>query len=38
MLYEVITLDMDFLVHEGAVVDLSDVCGAYDVYTSYNFV
>jgi arylformamidase len=27
-------LDMDFLVHEAAVVDLSDVCGDYDVYTS----
>ena len=27
-------LDMEFLVHEGAVVDLSDVCGDYDVYTS----
>jgi kynurenine formamidase len=25
---------MDFLVHEAAVVDLSDVCGDYDVYTS----
>ncbi len=27
-------LDMDYLVHEGAVVDLSDACGDYDVYTS----
>ena len=27
-------LEMDFLVHEGAVVDLSDVCADYDVYTS----
>ena len=27
-------LDMDYLVHEAAVVDLSDVCGDYDVYTS----
>jgi kynurenine formamidase len=27
-------LDMDFLVHEGVIVDLSDVCGDYDVYTS----
>jgi kynurenine formamidase len=25
---------MDFLVHEGVIVDLSDVCGDYDVYTS----
>ena len=28
------SLEMDFLVNEGAVVDLSDVCGDYDVYTS----
>jgi kynurenine formamidase len=28
------SLDMDFLVHEGAIVDLSDVCSDYDVYTS----
>lgn len=27
-------LQMDYLVHEGAIVDLSDVCGDYDVYTS----
>ncbi len=27
-------LTMDFLVHEGAIVDLSDVCGDYDIYTS----
>ncbi|MFP4484362.1 MAG: cyclase family protein [Spirochaetota bacterium] len=27
-------LDLDFLVHEGAIVDLSDVAGDYDVYTS----
>jgi arylformamidase len=27
-------LDMDFLVHDGAVVDLSDVAGDYDIYTS----
>jgi len=25
---------MDFLIHAGAIVDLSDVCGDYDVYTS----
>ncbi|MGI5842697.1 MAG: cyclase family protein [Candidatus Xenobium sp.] len=31
---DIAQLDMDFLVHEGAVVDLSDVCGDYDVYTS----
>jgi kynurenine formamidase len=28
------SLEMDFLVNEGTVVDLSDVCGDYDVYTS----
>ncbi len=27
-------LDMDFLVNEGVIVDLSDVAGDYDVYTS----
>ena len=31
---DIAQLDMDFLVHEGAIVDLSDVCGDYDVYTS----
>jgi arylformamidase len=31
---DIASLDMDFLVHEGAVVDLSDVAGDYDVYTS----
>jgi arylformamidase len=31
---DIASLDFDFLVHEGAVVDLSDVCGDYDVYTS----
>ncbi|AEJ18767.1 thiolase C-terminal domain-containing protein [Gracilinema caldarium] len=30
---DIASLDMDFLVHEGAIVDLSDVCGDYDVYT-----
>ncbi|GIK40816.1 MAG: cyclase [Chloroflexota bacterium] len=30
-------LDMDFLFHEGVIVDLSDVCGDYDVYTSEMF-
>jgi kynurenine formamidase len=27
-------LPLDYLVHEGVIVDLSDVCGDYDVYTS----
>lgn len=31
---DIAALDMDYLVHEGCVVDLSDVCGDYDVYTS----
>jgi len=31
---DIASLDADFLVHEGAIVDLSDVCGDYDVYTS----
>src|SRR5512138_3946734 len=31
---DIASLDMDFLVHEGAIVDLSDVCADYDVYTS----
>jgi len=31
---DIASLQMDFLVHEAAVVDLSDVCGDYDVYTS----
>jgi len=31
---DIASLDMDFLVHDAAVVDLSDVCGDYDVYTS----
>ena len=31
---DIASLDLDFLVHDAAVVDLSDVCGAYDVYTS----
>ena len=31
---DIASLDLDFLVHEAAVVDLSDVCGDYDVYTS----
>lgn len=31
---DIADLQMDFLVHEAAVVDLSDVCGDYDVYTS----
>lgn len=28
------SLSMDYLVNEAAIVDLSDVCGDYDVYTS----
>ena len=28
------SLPMDYLVHEGAIVDLSDACGDYDIYTS----
>jgi kynurenine formamidase len=31
---DIAQLDMDYLVHDGAIVDLSDVCGDYDVYTS----
>jgi len=31
---DIAMLDFDFLVHEGVVVDLSDVCGDYDIYTS----
>lgn len=31
---DIAELPMDFLVHEAAVVDLSDVCGDYDVYNS----
>jgi kynurenine formamidase len=31
---DIASLDMDYLVHDGAIVDLSDVCGDYDVYTS----
>jgi arylformamidase len=31
---DIAELDMDFLVHDGAVVDLSDACGNYDIYTS----
>ena len=27
-------LQLDFLMHEGAIVDLSDAVGDYDVYTS----
>ncbi len=30
---DIASLDMDFLVHDAAIVDLSDCCGAYDVYT-----
>ncbi|PKO12557.1 MAG: cyclase [Chloroflexi bacterium HGW-Chloroflexi-10] len=31
---DIASLDMDFLVHEAAIVDLSDVVADYDVYTS----
>jgi kynurenine formamidase len=31
---DIASLDLDFLMHEGAIVDLSDVCGDYDLYTS----
>jgi len=31
---DIASLDFDYLVHEGVVVDISDVCGDYDVYTS----
>ncbi|HEY3343518.1 MAG TPA: cyclase family protein [Anaerolineaceae bacterium] len=31
---DIASLDMDFLVHEAAIVDLSDCAGDYDVYTS----
>ena len=31
---DIASLEMDFLVHDAAVVDLSDVSGDYDVYTS----
>lgn len=31
---DIASLPMDFLVHEAAVVDLSDICGDYDVYSS----
>lgn len=31
---DIASLGMDYLVHEAAIVDLSDVCGDYDVYTS----
>ena len=31
---DIASLDFDYLVHEAAVVDLSDIAGDYDVYTS----
>lgn len=31
---DIASLDMDFLVHDAAIVDLSDAVGDYDVYTS----
>lgn len=30
---DIAALDMDFLVHEGVIVDISDVAGEYDIYT-----
>jgi arylformamidase len=33
---DIAQLDMDFLVHDAAVVDLSDCAGDYDVYSSKN--
>jgi arylformamidase len=33
---DIAELDMDFLVHDAAVVDLSDCTGDYDVYSSKN--
>jgi arylformamidase len=31
---DIASLTMDYLVHDAAIVDLSDVCADYDVYTS----
>ncbi|HZW02751.1 MAG TPA: cyclase family protein, partial [Anaerolineaceae bacterium] len=31
---DIASLSMDYLVHDAAIVDLSDICGDYDVYTS----
>ena len=31
---DIAALSLDYLMHEGAIVDLSDVAGDYDVYTS----
>jgi kynurenine formamidase len=31
---DIASLSLDFLMHEGAIVDLSDAAGDYDVYTS----
>ena len=31
---DIAQLDLDFLVHDGVIVDLSDCAGEYDVYTS----
>ena len=33
---DIASLKMDYLVHDAAIVDLSDCCGDYDVYTSKN--
>jgi kynurenine formamidase len=31
---DIASLPLDFLVHDGVIVDLSDACGDYDIYTS----
>ncbi|MBM4423999.1 MAG: cyclase family protein [Chloroflexi bacterium] len=31
---DIASLSLDFLTHEGVIVDLSDACGDYDVYSS----
>lgn len=31
---DIASLELDFLIHDAAIVDLSDACGDYDIYTS----
>jgi kynurenine formamidase len=31
---DIASLDLDFLVHNGVIVDISDICSDYDIYTS----
>lgn len=31
---DIASLDLDYLMHDGVIVDLSDVAGEYDIYTS----